>query len=313
MDLAADDAVGASPASPATRALRRVEVVVNPAAGSTGPQAAARAEAMLAEFGVPARVASTPPAGLMTALRDAVDASPDLLVVLAGDGTANAAASLCGPKGPLVAPLAGGTMNMLPHALYGRRAWPEALREILTTGVEAEVSGGEVDGRPFYVAAILGAPALWAEAREAVRHGQLTLAWRKAERALHRAFASRLRFALEGGDPDKAEALTLMCPLVSRVMHKDERALEADVLNPRGAVEAFRLGFHALLSEVAGDWRADPSVAVMRCRRGEAWARGRIPAILDGEPVRLHKHVRIRFLPVAFRALVPAELSPDAP
>ena len=33
------------------------------------------------------------------------------------------------------------------------------------------VAGGEVDGRPFYVAAILGSPALWGPAREAIREG----------------------------------------------------------------------------------------------------------------------------------------------
>mgnify|MGYP002133071793 CR=1 FL=1 len=85
--------------------------------------------------------------------------------VIAGDGTARAGAEMAGPKGPLVAPLPGGTMNMLPNALYGGRDWKTAMADILSDGVERNISGGEIDGRAFYVAAILGSPALWAEAR----------------------------------------------------------------------------------------------------------------------------------------------------
>jgi len=308
---ASDETLARPTPSPTVAALGRVEVVVNPAAGSVGPEAAGDAIRLMAEFGVAAKVSAPEPDELYMTLRAAVETGPDLLVVLAGDGTARAAASLCGADGPLLAPLPGGTMNMLPHALYGKVDWREALRLALARGAAVPVSGGEVDDRRFYVAAILGAPALWAEAREAVRHGQLGLALRKARNAWARAFSGQLKFTLDGAPPRKAEALTLMCPLVSRAMSVDERALEADVLNPRGAAEAFRLGFHALLSEFAGDWRADPAVDVTRCRRGEAFASGHIPAILDGEPARLHKHAEIRFVPLAFRALAPAPPEPE--
>ncbi len=56
---------------------------------------------------------------------------------------------------------------------------------------------------------------------------------------------------------------------------------------------------------MTGNWRNDPSVIVGRCQIGKVWAGGRIPAILDGEPVRLDDTVGIRFRPKAFRALVP--------
>ena len=194
---------------------------------------------------------------------------------------------------------------MLPHALYGLKDWKAALRETVIDGVITPVSGGEVEGRRFHVAALLGAPALWAEAREAARQGRFDLALRKGQNAWRRAFASRLHFSLDGGDHQRSHALTLMCPLVSRAMANDEGALEVDVLDPKSAAEAFRLGFRTLISEVAGDWRDDPAVNVGRCLTGEAWARAHIPAIIDGEPVRLHKRVEIRFVPLAFRALAP--------
>ena len=120
-------------------------------------------------------------------LRAAVDAAPDLLIVLAGDGTARAAAELCGPDGPMIAPLPGGTMNMLPHAIYGVRPWQAALRLALEHGYEQPIGGGEVEGYRFMVAGIFGSPALWAPAREAARHGQPKLAFLRARRALRRA------------------------------------------------------------------------------------------------------------------------------
>lgn len=293
-------------------ALRRVRAIVNPAAGSVGPGAAAELEQLVAEHGLDVEVEAVEPTTLQRALESAMAAAPDLLIVLAGDGTAQAAANLCGPEGPLLAPLPGGTLNMLPHALYGPGDWKASLRRALTEGVETPVSGGEIEGLRFHVAAILGAPALWAEAREAARMGQLQLSWRKARHALARAFSSELSFSLDGGPPQTARALALMCPLVSRAMSSDERALEAVALNPHGALEAFRLGLHTLLSDIIGDWRADPAVETARCRRGRAWATGRIPAILDGEPIRLHKQVEIRFERVSFRALAPPPAVPEA-
>ncbi len=112
-----------------------------------------------------------------------------MLLVLAGDGTAGTIASRAGPDGPLVAPLPGGTMNMLPKALYGTGDWQAALRTALSEGAPQYVAGGEVQGHVFYCAAILGSPALWAPAREAVREGRFAQAWTYARRALKRSFS----------------------------------------------------------------------------------------------------------------------------
>jgi diacylglycerol kinase family enzyme len=294
--------------------VRSVEVLINPLAGHVDPDAAAQAGQILAQAGVAAHVRTPEPATLRRELRAATDSGPDLLVTLAGDGTAQAAASLCGPAGPLLAPLAGGTMNVLSHALYGPRDWRSVLAEILVGGAPTPVSGGEIDGRRFYVAAILGAPTLWAEAREAARMGKLALAARKARNAWRRAFSRRLRYRLDGGAPQISLALTLICPLVSRALADDERALEAAALDPRGIADALRLGARAALGRVVGDWRTDPAVEVARCHAGEAWTSGApLHAMLDGEPARLHKRVRICFVPQAFRALTLADSSATIP
>jgi diacylglycerol kinase family enzyme len=294
--------------------LARVEVIINPLAGGVGPDAIDAIGAILAEFGVRSAARVATGQELAIAIRAAVDAAPDLVIALAGDGTARATASLCGPDGPLVAPLAGGTLNMLPHALYGPVDWKSALRASLADGEAVSVSGGEIDHRRFYVAAMLGAPARWARAREAARVGKLGQAMRHVQSAWKRTFVRQLSFSLDGKARRKTQALTLMTPLVSRVSSAGEQALEAVVLDFRDAAEAFRLGVRTVAGILGADWRADPAVEVRHCRRGQAWSSGRLPAILDGEPMQLHKRVDIRFIPKAFRALAPRPPSDaDAP
>jgi len=282
--------------------IRRAEAVVNIAGGSVEPSAAEKLEALVSGFGIEVRVTSAEPKAIDAAVRKAVSAAPDLVIILAGDGTARLAAQLCGLSGPLVASLPGGTMNVLPHALYKGLAWYDALKVSLSEGMIRSVAGGEVDGHSFYVAAILGTPALWTPAREAIRSMDLRNAWSKARHALSHAFSGKLHFVLDHRRNLKAEALAVLCPAVSRVC-VDERAFEAAALNPEGAADAFRLGLNTL----KGDWRRDPSVSAERCLYAYAWAERPIPCILDGELQMLGSKVEIKFKPTAFRALVPKQ------
>lgn len=281
--------------------VRKVEVVLNLASGSVSADAPGEAEAILAEFGVNARVCATSSGDLEQCLRSALDAGPDLLAVVAGDGTARRAAEMCGPEGPLFAPLAGGTMNMLPHAVYGARPWQEALVDILDNGVERPLAGGTVDGKLFLVAAILGAPALWAPAREAMREGKAKLALERARTAWSRAFSSRLRYVIGEGPREKGEAVIFMCPTASRRLSDDQQALEAAGLDLNGALEAFRLGLHAAV----GDWRDDPAVDLNLCQEARVWAPRAIPALLDGESVQLGAAASVQFVPRVARILAP--------
>lgn len=283
--------------------VRKVEVVLNLASGSVSADAPQEAEAILAEYGVSARVCASSSGDLEQCLRSALDAGPDLLAVVAGDGTARSAAEMCGAEGPLFAPLAGGTMNMLPHAIYGARPWQEALVDILDTGVERPLAGGTVDGKLFLVAAILGAPALWAPAREAMREGKAGLAFERARTAWSRAFSSRLRYVIGSGPRDKGEAVIFMCPTASRRLSDDEQALEAAGLDLHGALEAFRLGLHAAV----GDWRDDPAVDLSLCREARVWAQRAIPALLDGESVQLGAAAQIQFVAKVARVLAPRD------
>lgn len=280
--------------------IKRVVVLVNPLSGSVGPKAAGEVEAILADYPCESEVISLEGPRIDAQIDEALASKPDVLFVLAGDGTARAAASKAGPKGPLVAPLPGGTMNMLPKALYGTADWKLALRTALEEGAPQAVSGGVVEGEAFYCAAILGSPALWAPAREAMRTGKISLAVAHGRRALKRAFSGRLRFSLDGATRKKTEALVLISPMISRALDEPV-GLEAAAMDPSDTSQAFRLAATALFS----DWRQDASVTTQPARKIEVWGRSKIPAVIDGEPTRLPHETQITFVPKAFMALAP--------
>ncbi|MNL11262.1 Diacylglycerol kinase catalytic domain protein [compost metagenome] len=273
---------------------------MNPLSGSVGPGAVAEVEALLAEYDCAATVTALEGGRIIEQIDAALAEAPDALFVLAGDGTARSVAARAGAKGPLVAPLPGGTMNMLPKALYGTADWKLALRRALEEGAPLPVAGGVVEGEAFYCAAILGSPALWAPAREAMRTGKVKQAWAHARQALKRAFTGRIRFSLDGGQKRPAEALVLISPMISRVMDAPV-GLEAAAMTTSDAAQAFRLAARALFD----DWRHDPNVTTRPARWITVSARSKIPAVIDGEPMLLGRDASISFLPRAFMALAP--------
>lgn len=278
-----------------------VTAVLNTASGSVGAGAAAQMKAIFEAAGLGhARIVEAGPDDIEAAVADAV-ASAGVIIVLGGDGTIRTAAGSCGRCRKLIIPLPGGTMNMLPHALYGAHPWARILADTLAAPTVRTVSGGRIGGQTFYCAAILGAPSLWADAREAVRHGHLIEAVKRSAVALEHS-GEPLNYALGDGPRGEAQAVAVICPLVSSALSSDTPALEAAALDPGTAAGVFSLAYHAVFD----DWRNDPSVRLARVRRIDLAAPGRIPAILDGEKAHLGRRGRVAFMPRAFRALVPA-------
>ncbi|WP_454762147.1 diacylglycerol/lipid kinase family protein [Caulobacter segnis] len=279
----------------------RVVAVLNTASGSCDETSESQARQIFAEAGLDAvEIHVVTPSEIVETLKAAI-ADADVLVVLGGDGTIASAASLCGHDGPYLIPLPGGTMNMLPKALYGGGDWQAALTATLAAPQIRRVSGGETDGQRFYCAAIFGAPSLWADAREAVREGDLVEAAKRAVTATRRSLSDAI--AYEFGDRrGSADAVAVICPLISQVMDGKEAAFEAVALDPGTAAGLFGLAFHAAFD----GWRNDPSVTRAKVKCVHVLAHGEIPAILDGEKVEIERHAKVTFLPMAFRALVPA-------
>ena len=279
---------------------KTVIAVTNAGSGSVNSDSAARMAEIFAQAGLPnATVVSAEPHDIDSVLVDAVGKA-DVLVVLGGDGTIRSAADKCGTAGKLIIPLPGGTMNMLPHALFGNVSWEEALIATLSSPRIRSVSGGSVGGQPFFCAAILGAPALWADAREALREGRLAEAAKRSLTAVRRS-SELLDYQLGGEVSGEAAAVAIICPLVSNALDAQEPSLEAAALRPVEAGEMFRLAFHSIFD----DWRQDPSVTLARVTSVIVSGHGRVPVILDGEKVYMGRVVKVSFVPVAFRALIP--------
>jgi diacylglycerol kinase family enzyme len=227
----------------------------------------------------------------------------DVFIVLGGDGTIKRAAEVCTGTAPLLVPLPGGTMNMLPRALYGDVSWEDALKNTLTAPSEKVLSGGQAMGRQFFVAAIIGAPALWAESRESVREGDIADAFEKGRAAFQKMFEAKIRYFISGGTNGEAEAIALICPLISEEMSDSEQSFEAAVIDVESAAEVIGLATTAAF----GKWRDDRNVLLTKAKRVRVQSRKDIPAMLDGENVSLGTSADIEFVSRAVKVLVPAK------
>ena len=225
----------------------------------------------------------------------------EVLIVLGGDGTIRTAAEACAEKGSYLIPLPGGTMNMLPRALYGDVAWEESLKNTLAAPSLKVLSGGRIAGRQFLIAAIMGAPALLAEPRESMREGNIVDAIQKGGVAFRKMFETKIQYLISGEMKGEAGAVALICPLISEQMSDSEQALEAAVIDVESATEVI-----GLVSTAAfGKWRDHRNILLTRTKSVRVQSRNDIPAVIDGEKINLGRSAEINFVPKAVTVLVP--------
>lgn len=239
--------------------------------------------------------------GLLEALEDLNKRSADVLIVLGGDGTIRTAAERCMDARVRLLPLPGGTMNMLPRALYGEGRWDEILQRTLEEPSQIDVSGVAVEEHHFFCAGIFGAPALWGDAREEVRKSHWIAAVRAAAKAYHRTFSRRLAYRTSEGLHGKATAVSVICPLISNRLSRDDTMFELAALKLEGVNDAIQLAWTALIA----NWREDDRVNSVATKCVRLKGKGLIPAILDGEKVVLHKTATITIKEKCFQAIVP--------
>lgn len=226
----------------------------------------------------------------------------EVLIVLGGDGTIRTAADACAEKGSYLIPLPGGTMNMLPRALYGNVSWEEALKKTLTAPSTKVLSAGRVSNKRFFIAAIVGAPALWTQPRESMREGNIADAIKKGSVAFRRMFEAKVQYLISGGAKGETEGVVLICPLISEEMSDSEQALEAATIDVESAAEVIGLATTAAF----GKWRDDKNILLTKTKRVNVQSSKEIPATLDGEQVNLGRSAEIDFVSKALTVLVPA-------
>ena len=223
------------------------------------------------------------------------------LIVLGGDGTIRTAAHAFTGTDTYLLPLPGGTLNVLPRALYGDSSWQEALKKTLANPLTRELSGGRVGDKLFFVAAVVGAPGLWMEAREAIRKGDIINAVGKAGVAFGAMFDTTIQYFISPELSGEAEVVAIICPLVSEQLSDSEQALEAAAIDVENATELLGLATAAAF----GKWRDNENVALTKTRQVTVQSKKDIPLFLDGERVKVGKKAEITFVPNAVNVIVP--------
>ena len=281
----------------------KIGVIINTSSGGFDSESEQKMFCILQRAGiVEPRVWCDSADEMTRSLIEATGQNLDVLIVLGGDGTIRTAAEACAEKGSYLIPLPGGTMNMLPRALYGDVAWEETLRNTLTAPSTKMLSGGRIAGKHFLIAALVGAPALWAESRESMREGDIVDAIEKGSVAFRKMFETKIQYLISGEMKGEAEAVALICPLISKQMSDSEQALEAAVIDVESATEVI-----GLISTAAfGKWRDHRNILLTRTRSVRVRSPKDISAIIDGEKINLDRSAEIKFVPKAVSVLVPA-------
>ena len=226
----------------------------------------------------------------------------DVLVALGGDGTIRRAAELCAAQEQYLIPLPGGTMNMLARSLYRDISWQDALDKVLVAPSAKVLSGGRVADKQFLIAAIVGAPTLWAEARESIRERDIGDTIEKGTAAFQSMFETKVRYFISEVKKGEAEAVAVICPLISQEMSDSEQAFEAAAIEVENVAQVIGL----LTSAAFGKWRDDRNIVLTKTKRVRLQSREDIPAMLDGEKVNLGTSAEINFVSKAVTVLVPA-------
>lgn len=256
--------------------MKRTWIIANPASGSVTPTVNAAVEVALAAASeIVGRTAFPEEPLPEPAELDAAGA--DTLVLLAGDGTINAAArAIADWQGALLI-LPGGTMNLLSKALHGDVA-PAAIVAAAAEAMTIALPFAEAEGHQAYVGLILGPAASWNRARERLRAGRVRGLWRVVRHAWSQTMAHRVRIA---GVPGKAQAVFVQAT---------DSALDVATVEAAdwGAIAELGWGW------VTGDWVA--ARAVHSYTRATLRLRGKRPvqALFDGEPAILPPGTEVR-------------------
>ena len=287
MGSAMQTAVGTTSSRPANVRVKKALVLFNEKAGSVTANARTQLEEALKAAGVEefAVIDATKMSRRLFARAGKFDA----IIVLGGDGTARAAAEISPRNGPPLILLPGGTLNILPKALYGDLAWPEALAAALERGVERRLPVGRANGEAFYVAGLFGPTTLLARARESMREGRPIEAIGRFRHFLKRSFSRSLRARPGTGKMRKAEGIGVLCPSFSGGIEADH--LEWVRLDAKHILDLARVSLRA----ITADWRNDSTIEIGKCKTGDIYAPGIIPSTLDGEPRTFISYVRITF------------------
>lgn len=273
----------------------------NPASGSVTADGGEKLRAALEESGVRgAELIELDRDDCDRQLKQLSSANPDLFVVWGGDGTLRTALTLAGQT-PNLLLLPGGTMNLLTKSIHGDKTWDTILKEVLAGPKRRAIPAGKANDEHFYCAMLAGAPARLAEAREALRRGELVKAATEAAAALETLGNLNLEARYRDGYTFERASLpptSIIGVLVGPVARDAEMEVAALAESTPGAA------LSVIWSSFISDWRSAPNVTVVPARSlviesGD----GSIPVIIDGEAIEVGDTVRVSYVKEAAQCL----------
>jgi diacylglycerol kinase family enzyme len=197
--------------------------------------------------------------------------------------------------------LPGGTMNLLTKSIHGEKTWDVILKEVLARPRRKVIPAGRANDEHFYCAMLAGAPARLAEAREALRRGELVKAAAEARAALETLGNLNLEARYRDGYTFERSSLpptSIVGVLVGPVARDAEMEVAALSEPTPGAA------LSVIWSSFISDWRSAPNVTVVPARSlviesGD----GDIPVIIDGEAMEVGDVVRVSYVKEAAQCL----------
>ncbi len=268
--------------------------LINLVASGVGPGGVKRMQQALAAFDADADVVIFDATCPAAQLRELAARNPKALIVWGGDGTHRSALSTVGRLPSRLVLLPGGTKNFLSRSLHGSAQWEDILKAVLKSPVERIVPAGEIGDERFYCAALAGAPARMAQAREDFRHGDFGKAVNDLGVALSEI--NDLRLAVRYKDKMRPEltlprtnlAAALVGPL-SMYSHLEIAVLPDPSLMT--TLDATWSSFNSGFRELHGMTTASAEVIEIENEADED-----IPVIVDGEQLNAGRRIRIRFV-----------------
>ena len=214
----------------------------------------------------------------------------DLLLVLSGDGTVNAAAGKLETWDGAMLPLPGGTLNLFHKTLHGDHGPEDILHDALG-GQARTVHPPTIlcDAGRAYIGVIAGPTTAWAEVREQFRSLSLS------------GLAETIPDAIDAtlyGDGVRIRGSDQSFQAINLTPQADRILAEGLITDSAGAI--LRHG----IAWLGGDFRDGPSVDLSERRAVVIEGSGAIGLLLDGEPAELPSGAiyRLERSPLAFLA-----------
>lgn len=284
------------------KAFLKPSIIINTAAGSTSDITADITAIFEANDYSKPQTHLCEPAQLATALNKIKTDGTDLLIIFGGDGTCKAGAVAARKLGIPLIPLPGGTMNMLPRAVFGLAEWRKALDLALSQKKPRWQSAGLINGKIFFCGAILGDPIKMADARELLREGHVVEAVKQIPEIVS-AISQGEEFEFKADDKIEAKhanGLQIYCPFMTEGAHKSD-AFEIASVPQLSISNLMEIGGRAIIQ----NWRDSPHVKTALVNKLEITGQGDFDILLDGEHETVSCPLSIELEPEGVLVLAP--------